>query len=70
MKSIRGSTDKRELNAAEKERTDGSLLNKTTVRYGDKASHDLTARSCLAPTEPLNGLAAEKMVIVGEFESL
>lgn len=65
VKSMLGSTKTREPKASAKETTEGSWLKRTTVIFGDRASHDRTARLCLAPAEPLNGLGAENMVILG-----
>lgn len=60
-----GSTKTREQKSPAKETTEGCWLKRTTEICGDRASHDRIARLCLAPTEPLNGLGAEKMVIRG-----
>ena len=68
VKSILGSTETREPKARAKTTTEGSRLNRTTVMYGDKASHDRTARTCLGPGGALRGSGAEKIVILGDVK--
>lgn len=67
MKSISGSTETREpgQNEAANEKTEGSWLKRTTLMSCDKPSHDLIAKDCLLPTEPLKGVTDAKIVTVG-----
>lgn len=69
VKSILASTKTRETKPPAKEATEGCWLYKTTVTYGDRASHDRTATSCLVPVEPTKGLGAVNMVILRLLES-
>lgn len=68
MKSILGSTETRGAYARAKATTEGFRLNRTTEMYGDKASHDRSAKTCLGPGGEFKESGAEKIVIVGAVE--
>ena len=70
MKSISGSTKTREPKEVAKEAAEECWLKRMTVIWGDKASHERIARLCLVPKEPVNGVGAVKIVILGVSRSL